>query len=488
MIKTPQKIIGIALLFFAMTGLSGCTVNPATGDQSFTGFMSLEDEIKIGGEEHPKILKTFGGPYKDASVRTYVTKIGNQLAARSELPNIKWTFTVLNSPQINAFALPGGYVYVTRGLMALASSEAELAGVIAHEIGHVTGRHTAQRYSSSILAGGLSMAAGIFLGSAAGDLANFAGQAAVQSYSRSQEFEADSLGVRYLSRSNYSTKAMASFLAKLRSHSQLEAKRHKKDPNSVDQGDMFATHPRTIDRVERAIANAKGTKSGTRLGTIDYMERLNNMLYGDDPKEGFIKGRTFVHPGLRFRFDVPKGFRLFNSPNAVVAKGPNGAIIQFDMAGKPYGGQITSYIPNVWARKARFSKVDRISVNGMEGATATTRLRQNNGTFDLRFIAIRQNDQRIYRFAFLTPPQQTERLSLGLRQTTFSLRTISRTEAQKVQPTRILVKPVRAGDTVSNFAGRMGINDFKEETFRVINGLTTSERLRRGKLVKVISE
>ena len=488
MLRHFRISIGLVLISLMTAGLTGCSVNPATGDQSFTGFMSLNDEIKIGRDEHPKILKSFGGPYKDAAVTNYVSRLGQGLARKSELPNIKWTFTVLNSKQINAFALPGGYVYVTRGLMALASSEAELAGVIAHEIGHVTGRHTAQRYSSSMLAGGLSLAAGILLGSAAGDLANFAGQAAVQSYSRAQEFEADSLGVRYLSRADYNTQAMASFLAKLRSHSQLEAKRHKKKPSSVDRGNMFATHPRTIDRVERAIANAKGSKSGSRLGTIDYMERLHNMVYGDDPKEGFIKGRTFIHPTMQFRFDVPKEFQLFNSPNAVVAKGPDGAIIQFDMAGKPYTGGMKRYIRNVWARKSNFSQIEPITVNGMEGATAKTRIRQGNRTFDLRFIAIRQSDRRIYRFAFLTPPNQTERLSHGLRQTTFSLKTISRREAQRFQPTRILVKPVRAGDSVQRFAQRMGINAFKEETFRVINGLKPSEHLRRGKLVKVISE
>ena len=488
MLRNLKNIISAALVILITAGLSGCTVNPATGDQSFTGFMSLEDEIKIGREEHPKILKSFGGPYKDNTVTNYVNGIGNGLAARSELTKIKWTFTVLNSPQINAFALPGGYVYVTRGLMALASNEAELAGVIAHEIGHVTGRHTAQRYSSSIAATGVSILAGILLGSAAGDLANFAGQAAVQSYSRAQEFEADSLGVRYLSRTNYNTQAMASFLAKLRSHSQLEAKRHKKDPSSVDQGDMFATHPRTIDRVERAIANAKNGRTGQRFGAVDYMERLHNMLYGDDPKEGFIKGRTFIHPEMRFRFDVPEGFRLFNSARAVIAKGPGSSIIQFDMAGKPYGGSMTGYIPNVWGRKGNFRQVEPLNVNGMEGATATMRTRQRNGTFDLRFIAIRQSPKRIYRFAFLTPPNMTDRLSLGLRQTTFSLRSISSTEAQKLQPSRILVKPVTAGDTVRSFVRRMGVNDFKEETFRVINGLSPSDTLRRGGLVKIISE
>ena len=488
-----QKIIGVMLVLLTAADLGGCSVNPATGNQNFTGFMSLEDERRIGAKEHPKILKSFGGAYKDQAVTAYVNNIGNQLAVRSELPNIKWTFTVLNSPQINAFALPGGYIYVTRGLMALAGSEAELAGVIAHEIGHVTGRHTAQRHSKATGASIMGAILGIAVGSrAVSELFNVGADLYLQSFSREQEFEADSLGVRYLSRTNYDTKSMVSFLSKLRSHSQLEAKRHEKDPSSVDQGDMFATHPRTIDRVERAIKNVKGTKSGARLGTVDYMELLHNMLYGDDPKEGFIKGHTFIHPELRFRFDVPKSFRLFNSPRAVVAKGPGGSIIQFNIAGKPYSGAMTSYIPNVWARRSSFKRVERITVNGLQGATATARVRQRSGTFDLRFVAIRQrmnrSDDRIYRFMFLTPVNFTDRLSLGLRKTTFSLRSISFTEAQQSKPTRILVKPVRAGDGIQTFIRQMNIDDFKEETFRVINGLAANDNLRRGKLVKIISE
>ena len=206
-----RNLIPLVILF----SLTSCTINPATGDKSFTGLMSLSDEIRIGREEHIKILKAFGGRYKDNAITNYVNSIGNRLAATSELPNIKWTFTVLNSPVVNALALPGGYVYVTRGLMALASSESELAGVIAHEIGHVTARHAAQRYSSSILAGGVSMAAGVFLGSSAGDIAKFASNAAMKSYSRKQEFEADTLGVRYLARGNYNTTSIEEMQPKI---------------------------------------------------------------------------------------------------------------------------------------------------------------------------------------------------------------------------------------------------------------------------------
>jgi predicted Zn-dependent protease len=468
--------------------IGGCSINPATGDRSFTGLMSLNDEIKLGRKEHNKILKLFGGRLNDHVIANYVNNIGNRLAAKSELPNIKWTFTVLNSPIINALALPGGYVYVTRGLMTLASNEAELAGVIAHEIGHVTARHTAQRYSGSMLAGGVSMAANILLGSAAGDLASFAGKAAIQSYSRKQEFEADTLGVRYLSRGNYNTSSMVSFLKKLRAHSQLEAKRQKKDPASVDQGNMFATHPRTIDRVKRAISSSASTKSGFQTGNVDYLERLHNILYGDDPKDGLIKGRVFVHPKMRFRFEVPQGFQLFNNPRSVIAKGPNDAVIQFDTANKTNNNSMVNYIVKTWARNTNFLRVDKINVNGMPGATAKIRTRKKNGAFDLRFTAIKYNNSNIYRFIYLTRVNQTQKLDASLRETTYSLRNISVSEAQKIRPNRIIVKAVATKDTVKKISSLMSIDSFREETFRVINGLKPSENLRQGQLIKIISK
>ncbi len=486
--KRVLNLIGVTLVVLSTAALSGCSVNPATGEQSFTGFMSPADEKRIGAEEHPKILKQFSGAYKDPVVTSYVNKIGNKLAQKSEMPNIGWTFTVLNSDQINAFALPGGYVYVTRGLMALAGNEAELAGVMAHEIGHVTARHTAQRYGGSILAGVGSLAAGILLGGAAGDLANVISHTALKSYSRNQEFQADSLGVRYLSRGNYTTKAMASFLTKLRRHSQFQAKLKGKKEQSVDQISMSSTHPRTLERVQRAIQQAAGSKSGTFTGPIDYLEKLHGIMYGDDPDQGFIRGTAFIHPKMRFRFDVPQGFRLFNSPSAVVARGPEGSIIQFDMARKPYKGRLTSYIQNVWVRKLRLSSLEALTINGKQGATGTARLSRQGRTIDLRFVVARGTGERIYRLVFLTPSHLTNRLSLGLRQTTFSLRDITEAEAARYKPQRLAIRPVKAGDTVASFVSRMPFKDFREERFRVLNGLNPQDRLRTGQLVKMVVE
>ena len=204
-------------LIAPLLALSGCTINPATGEQSFTVFMSPAEEREVGSREHPKILKQFGGVYGDAELANYVHRVGTSLARVSEMPDLEFKFTVLNDDQVNAFALPGGYVYITRGLLALADDEAEMAGVIVHEIGHVTARHAAERYSRAVAARiGLSLidvlasVAGAVTGTT--DFVSLGAQLYLQGYSRDQEFQADMLGIRYLARAGYDANAVTAFL------------------------------------------------------------------------------------------------------------------------------------------------------------------------------------------------------------------------------------------------------------------------------------
>ena len=483
-IEAAHWIMGGLLL--AVSALSACTTSPATG-KLVPSFNNQLEEKRIGQREHPKIVKRFGGTYKNPKVSNYVQALGNRLAAASELPKIGWTFTVLNSDQVNAFAIPGGFAYVTRGLMALAENEAELAGVIAHEIGHITALHSSARLAGGFYAGLGAMAAGLFLGHTGAEVGNYLSRGLLQRYSRDQEFEADSLGVRYLSRTGYNTQAMATFLAKMQANTQLQNKKLGHPENQVGQNSLFASHPRTTDRVRRAIREASITQSGTRLGKVDYMEALNGMIYGDDPEQGVIRGRNFVHPALRFRFSVPNGFRLINNPRSLVAFGPEGAMIQLDMDSKPYKGNINNYLQNVWAAKARVASVSRITINGMDGATGKAQIRRRDGIFDLRFVAVQQNSQRIFRMLFFTPQHLTKQLSTGIQRTTFSLRAISAREASATRPWRLKIRPVRAGDTVAGFSQIMAVNNFKEETFRVLNGLGPNDQLRTGQLVKVVA-
>lgn len=485
--KARKLLPAIALLAGLAPLLGGCATSPATGSQILS-FMSPEEEQKLGDQEHPKLVAAFGGEVTDRDLVRYVDSIGQLVARTSELPNLKYSFTVLDTDMINAFALPGGYVHITRGLLALANSEAEVAGVLAHEIGHITGRHSAQRYSQGVLTGIGVNVLGILTGSR--ELANIAGTGAeyyMRSYSRDHEFEADTLGVRYLKRAGFEAKAMASFLASLRAQSQLDAQLQGLAPGKVDERDLLATHPRTVERVERAAEVAGNIPVPNPIvGRDIYLKKIDRMIYGDSPSQGFARGRDFLHPELRFRFRVPQGFELQNTPSRVVAKGPDNAVIYFDGAKRPGQRSMYDYLVNVWGKGLRITDREEITINGLPAATGSANVRTTRGNMNLRLVAILGDDKQIWRMMFLTPPSRTAALSKELRETTYSFRNVPTSEATTWKPWRIRLHKVVAGDTVENLAARQPFDRLKVERFRTLNGLGVGEPLRLGETVKLI--
>jgi predicted Zn-dependent protease len=485
--------LGLALI----TSLGSCTTNPATGSQSFTAFMSPEKESEVGRDEHPKILKQYGGELDDPQLRAYVDSVGQRLAKQSDLPDLKFTFTVLNSDITNAFALPGGYVYVSRGLLSLASSEAELAGVLGHEIGHVTARHTAQRYSRAVATGIASTAVGVlesvFLGTnVVGQASAQAGQLYLASYSRDQELEADTLGVRYLSRTGYTPTAMSTFLSKLEAESALTAELAGK-PGSTNDFNIMATHPRTQDRVREAIAAAQAQGAVTteaRAGHDEFLNAVDGMPYGGDRKSGFVRSRVFIHPSLRIQFEVPPGFVLVNNDRNVAARGPNDATIIFDREARPQvaGVAMTNYLSGYWGRNLRLQNVERIMINDMDAATAATRVQSNSGVRDLRLVAVRFDANTIYRFLFVTQPADTASLNEPLRKTTYSFKKLSEQDAARATPLRVRVVTVGTTDTVASLSKRMVFDTAQEKRFRLINGLQPDDKVQPGQRVKIIGD
>ena len=483
------------LLCLPLLSLAGCSTNPATGRQSFTAFMSPADEMRVGAEEHPKILKQFNGAYREGQVAAYAGHVGAALARVSEVTTMPFTFTVLNTDKVNAFALPGGYVYITRGLLALADDEAEMAGVLAHEIGHVTARHAAQRYSKSIAT---SLGLGVLgaLGSAAGappglgDIASFGAQAYLQGFSREQEMEADMLGARYLVRAGYDVGAMVGFLGKLEQHDRLEAAL-KDAPDRTARFNIMSTHPRTAERITQAIRLAGGAAGSGRRGRETYLSAINGLLFGDDPKEGVRKGRVFAHPGIGIRYTVPPDYALFNSPRAVVARGPGKALIQFDMEPTKKAarvGDLVAYLNRDWGRSLSLGGIERITVGGMEAATGQARMSTRDGARDVRLVAIRDVRRRIFRLLFATPPAVTASQAEALQRTTYSFRLLSPDEAAAIRPLRLRVVTVGVGDTPQTLADRLPFEKLRLEWFETLNGLARGQPLAPGGQVKIVAE
>jgi predicted Zn-dependent protease len=398
---------------------------------------------------------------------------------------------VLDSEVVNAFALPGGFVYVSRGLLGLANSEAELAGVIAHEIGHVTARHSAQRYSSAVAtnlgATGLAILGSVLFGNQAGQAIAQAGQSVgavyLQSYSRDQEFEADTLGVRYLARTGYDTRAMAGFLSSLEAYSVLEAK-VSGAPDPAERYNIMSTHPRTVDRVVAATrAASEGPARDARVASVEYLRAIDGIVFGDSPEQGFVRGSVFAHKVLGFRFEAPDGFALFNSPNAVVGRGPQESLLIFDGGKSDWRGSMVDLV-----RRLDLGGVEPLEINGFEAATGSGRVARGSTTYDARVVVIRYAADQLFRFIFLTPPALTANLNVPLRRTTFSFRKLTPAERDALRPWRIRVHEVRAGDSVASLAAGLPMAGPKEEWFRVLNGLGPSDALRAGQLVKLVAE
>ncbi|MDA0306263.1 MAG: M48 family metalloprotease [Proteobacteria bacterium] len=493
---SPMMVRLIPLLALLMI-LAGCAANPATGKQSFTAFMSKEDELRVGAEEHPKLIKEFGGAYTDAKLRGYVRRIGLKLSGVSEANTLPFTFTILNDDKVNAFALPGGYVYITRGLLALAENEAEMASVLAHEIGHVTARHSAERYSTTMATNLGLMVLGV-IGSAAGvpsDLGRLVGygaQAALQGYSREQELEADQLGVRYLARAGYSPKAMTSFFHKMKAHEELEIALQGKEGDA--RNNIMSTHPRTVQRINQAIGLAQGARvKNPVIGRDTFLAEIDGMVFGDDPEQGVRKGRTFIHPGLRIKFTVPPEFVLFNSPSQVVAHGPKRSAVIFDLAPgksakKHRSMKMTDYLATVWGSNLSLRGVERISVNGMQGATGAARGNTKSGPRDVRLVAIRDEQGRIYRFAFITPSDLTERLSTEFRRTTYSFQRITEAAGAAIRPLKVRVTTVRRSDTPDTFSSAMPFEKYRRRWFDILNRQRLEDGLKPGVKIKTVSE
>lgn len=481
LLPSLRRVFSVALLLL----LGACATAPGTGRSFFTGGLSEEGEADLGREEHPKVLAQFGGAYEDPELNRYVSSIGDFLVQTSERSDLKFTFTILDTPVVNAFALPGGYVYITRGLLSLATNEAEIAGVLGHEIGHVTARHSAERYGQTVAANIATVGLGVLLGGEAAQAGGLLGGLLLRSYSREQEFEADTLGGRYLARAGYDTAAMAGFLSQLQAHSRLEAELAGQ-PEKADEFDIMQTHPRTADRIEQALAQAGTTPVADPLVAQDvYYSKIDGMIYGDKADEGYIRGRSFAHPKLKFSFEVPAGFRLYNQSRAVVARDGEGkAIIQFDRAPKPYAGSMTDYLTKQWGAQVRLTGVEALIVNGLPAATASV---SGNGK-DYRLVALRYDAETIYRFVFVSVGERTAALNLPFRETTYSFRKLSDAEAAALKPRRLAIYEVKAGDTPARIAARMPFGEESLKQFLVLNGFTESTTLTPGQRVKIVRE
>ena len=448
--------------------------------------------------QHPQLIEEFGGAETGAR-GAYVTSVGRKVAAQSGVPgaNGAFTITTLNSPVMNAFAVPGGYVYITRQLMGLMNDEAELASVLGHEVGHIAARHSEQRQSNATRNTILGALGQILVGAVAGNsglgqvLQQSIGQGtqlATLKFSRSQEFQADELGIRYMTAAGYDPAASASLLASLGAATSLEARAAgRNDERSVPA--WAQTHPLSADRVRRAAQRAQATgRIGTGVRNRDqFLTQLDGVLVDDDPRQGIIEGRDFLHPDLRLGFTVPQGYGIQNGTRAVSVTGSNG---QAQFSTGRFNGDLGSYIAQVFqsiagqqAGQLQIPQPRSTRVNGIPAAYTTARAQTQQGPVDVTVFAYQWDQNTAYHFVMLT------RGGSGIGpfgSLVGSLRRLTPAQAAAIRPRVLDVVTVRSGETAQSLANRMAYNDLKLERFLTLNGLQANSRLVPGQKVKLV--
>jgi predicted Zn-dependent protease len=484
-LKNSRKIATMALTGAASLALGACATIP--GANIAPGSPITAAEAQQGAQYHPQFVAEFGGEMTGPQAR-YVEQIGQNIAVQSGLATRPDAFdvTLLNSSVNNAFAVPGGYVYATRQLVNLMNNEAELAAVLGHEVGHVAARHSARRQQAAQRNQLLGLL-GAVIGSAvlgSSDLAQLSlqgSQLLTLRYSRSQELEADQLGIEYLNRAGYDPNAMATLLASLAAQNQLDAQLQGRGNATIPE--WASTHPDPASRVQNARALA-GNGTGV-LNRDAFLGRVDGMIYGDDPQQGLIEGRQFIHPVLRFSFTAPQGFYMITGTRAVSINGDAG---RAQLTVGPYNGDLNGYVRSVFnalggnQQQLAPSSIERTTVNGLPAAYGTARVNNGQSQVDVTVFAYEFDNSTAYHFAAITPAGQA-----GVFNSLYqSMRRIGASEAGSVVPRRLDIVTAGRGDTVRTLAARMAYTDAQEARFRVLNGLSSNDQVVPGRQYKIV--
>lgn len=434
-------------------------------------------------KEHERLIASYGGIYRVPELDGLIKKTVKRLSAASEVPGLEYRVTILNSPAINAFALPGGSLYITRGLVALANDTAELASVLSHEMAHVVARHAATREDQIRQAVTVSRVISDVLSDPdLGALALARSRLSLATFSRGQELEADAIGVGISARAGYDPYGAPRFLTAMGRFAALRGS----NPNQqvVERLDFLSSHPSTPERISIAQANAKQyTPQDAENDRTAFLDAIDRLVYGDDPKEGFVRGRHFLHANLGFSFAAPEGFTLENTPQAVLGATRSGKeALRLDAVKVPAEQALTDYLSSGWIDGIERHSIESLTLNGFPAATALARGEQ----WSFRLFAIRLGSD-VYRLAFASR-ELTPAADAAFRESAYSFRRVPVEEAKGAKPLRISVVRVGLRDTVERLAGRMAVPDRKLEQFLVLNGIERDAKLKIGERVKIVVE
>jgi len=475
----PATLAAWALLAVAA---AACAVNPVTGHKELMLYSEAQ-EIELGKQTDAEVAATYG-IYDDQALQSYVSRLGLALAAKGQRPNLPWRFTVVDSPVVNAFAVPGGAVYVTRGILALMGSEAELAAVLGHEIGHVNARHSMSQMSKQQVAQ-IGLVVGSVVSKTFAKYAGLAGtglQVLFLKYSRDNENQADALGIDYARAGGYNPADMAVTFTGLQKMGDLSG-----GGNSLPG--FLSTHPLTADRIAHVQSLLRpGDQALARQPDV-YLQAVENVVVGEDPRQGYVENGIFYHPGLRFQFAVPDGWKVENMPSRVTIIAPD------ETAGVILQGGKTTETPEEFARKqgAEIAKSggtllgeNRTTINGLTCYEQAYQIPQEGQEPVRMSLSCLKKDDWVYAFQALSSVNGFSKYSRSFQGIVGSFRNL--TDASKInrEPRRLALVKANGSDTLQTILKRSGLPDKTMPQFAVMNGLEPTAVPAAGRLIKTV--
>ena len=489
--KLSFKFSTLALTLFVFL-LSSCSRNPVTGKKEFM-LMSESQEINMGKSYDPQVTASYG-LYQDEKLQAFITKKGKEMAAISHRPDLPYEFKVVDSPVVNAFAVPGGFVYFTRGIMAHFNNEAEFAGVLGHEIGHITARHSAKQYSNQMI-GQVLFIGGLIVSEDFRNFADIASQGMgllFLKFGRDNESESDMLGVDYSSQIGYDAKEMADFFNTL--------KRMRDDSGSTVPT-FLSTHPDPADRYNKVkqMANDKQSENPNQQYKVNrdsYLKMIDGIVYGEDPRQGFVEDNVFYHPELKFRFPVPQAWRINNLPIQVQMSPEDGkAMMTMDLAA---GTDLTTAANKViQENKLNVIEKSNTRVNGLSAIamiseqTSTT---QNGGQSQAQSPTLRiltyliKYDGKIYKFHGLSKKEDFNRYFSDFQRTMKNFDVLTDQTKLNKKPTVIRIKPAKKTGTLRSVLASYNMKGDTFEKLSLLNGMQLNDEVKAGTLIKIFGE
>lgn len=466
---------GVLLLF------NFCATNPVTGKKDIV-LMSEEQEIALGAQSDPAVLAQFG-LYEDKSLQQFIQQKGQAMAAVSHRPGLKYEFKVVDSPVINAFALPGGYVYFTRGIMAHFNNEAQFAGVLGHEIGHITARHSVQQQSKSTLAQ-LGLITGMIISPEIAQLGNELSQGLgllFLKFGRDDERESDELGVEYSTKIGYDASQMADFFQTLQ---------RQQESSGQMIPDFLSTHPNPADRYATVHKLAdtwkkKENLTNAKVGRDSYLNLIDGIVYGEDPRQGFVENSVFYHPELKFRFPVPSGWAHHNSPQ-VFQMAPQDGSAMMNLMLVP--GDNLETAAQTLLKNFNLEPVESksVTVNGLPAIAVVADQKQEQQVIRTLTYIIRYGNYN-YSLMGITTANNFNNYFQTFTNTMQNFAELTEADKLNRKPERIRIITVPQSATLSQVLQNNNIKQDRLEEFAVLNGMQLSDRLEKGTLVKVVS-